>query len=106
MNPVVVARVGTPLATGVLSAALSQAHPRTALDTLRRLPRPRARQVAAALGQPGAVGVLDDHDLDDAGPFMVSQFPTSDLDHSVAAARQRLPDFEGTLYGFIHILFE
>ena len=103
MNPVVAARVGTRLGTGVLSAALAQAHPRAALDTLRRLPRRRAREVAEALGQPDADYVIDEHDLDDAGAFMVSQFPTVDLDRSVAVARQRLRDFAGTWYGFTHI---
>ncbi len=103
MNPVVAARVGTRLGTGVLSAALAQAHPRTALDTLRRLPRRRAREVADALGQSVADGTLDEHDLDDAGAFMVSRFPTIGSGQGVGTARDQLREFAGTWYGFTHI---
>ncbi len=103
MNPVVAARVGTRLGTGVLSAALAQAHPRTALDTLRRLPRRRAREVAEALGQPDADYIIDEHDLDDAGAFMVSHFPTVAVDQRVEAARERLREFADTAYTFTQI---
>lgn len=103
MNPVVAARVGTRLGTGVLSAALAQVHPRTALDTLRRLPRRRAREVAEALDQPSADSVLVDHDLETAGAFMVSHFPTVAIDQRVEAARERLREFAETAYTFTHI---
>ena len=38
MNPIQAARIGTRQGTGMLSSALSQVHPRVALETLRRLP--------------------------------------------------------------------
>ena len=103
MNPAVAARVGARLGTEVLSGALSQAHPRAALDTLRRLPRRRAREVAEALGQPEVDGVIDDHSLDAAGAFMVSHFPTVAANQRVEVARERLREFAETAYTFTHI---
>ena len=67
MNPIQAARIGTRQGTGMLSSALSQVHPRVALETLRRLPVARARALAQVLGQPLEDTQLEEHDLDTAG---------------------------------------
>ena len=103
MNPVQAARMGTRLGTGILSAALAQLHPRTALDTLRRLPRSRARAVAEEIGSPLDAERVDDHALNTAGAFMVTRFPTVSQGGRIEAARQSLRDLDENGHSFTHV---
>ena len=103
MNPVQAARVSARLGTGTISFALSQVHPRTALDTLRRLPGPHRRAVAAAIGQPTDVPAVETDTLDTAQGFMVTRFPTVPPDQRVAAARLQLRQLAPDEHNFTHI---
>ncbi|MCE2502196.1 MAG: magnesium transporter [Dehalococcoidia bacterium] len=103
MNPVQVARVGARLGTGILSSALTQVHPRSAVDILRRLPRSRAREVAEVIGRPLDEAHVDDHELDTAGAFMVTRFPTVAAGQTVEAARERLRELQGIAHSFTHV---
>lgn len=103
MNPVQVARVGARLGTGILSSALTQVHPRSAVDVLRRLPRSRAREVAEVIGRPLDEAHADDHELDTAGAFMVTHFPTVALEGRVENARQSLRELESNGHSFTHV---
>ena len=49
MNPIEAGRLGTRLGSRMLSLTLGQIHPQEALETLRRLPLRRAKEVAATL---------------------------------------------------------
>ena len=103
MNPIVAARVGARLGSGILSSALAQAQPRTILATLRFLPGRKAQEVAEALGQPTEDSVIVEHDGDTAGALMVHQFPSVGQERTVAAARQRLREFAGRASDFTHV---
>ena len=103
MNPVQAARVGTRLGTGILSSALAQVHPRSAVDILRRLPRSRAREVAEVIGSPLDEVHSDDHQLDTAGAFMVTHFPVVAHGGRVENARQSLRELEGNGHTFTHV---
>ncbi len=103
MNPVQAARVGTRLGTGIVSAALAQINPRSALDIVRRLPNAHAREVAEAIGHPVDSPVVDANPLDTAAGFMVTRFPTVPLDGRVASARAGLRQLAHDANGFTHV---
>ena len=104
MNPVQAARVSARLGTGIMSAALSQVNPRTALDTLRRLPGAHAREVAEAIGQPVDDPAVETDSLDTALGFMVTAVPTVHADQRVAAARLNLRQLAPDNHDFTHVL--
>ncbi len=103
MNPVQAARVGTRLGTGVLSAALTQVHPRSAVDILRRLPRARAREVVEVIGGPLEDEHVETPELDTAGAFMVTHFPAVAQAGRVEDARESLRELEGNGHSFTHV---
>lgn len=103
MNPVQAARVGTRLGTGIISAALTQVNPRTALDIMRRLPGAHAREVAAAIGQPADDPAVETDLLDTAAGFMVTRFPTVHRDERVESARVNLRQLAVDDHNFTHV---
>ena len=103
MNPVQAARVSARLGTGIISAALAQVNPRTALDIMRRLPGSHAREVAAAIGQPADDPAVETDSLDTAAGFMVTRFPTVHPDERVASARVKLRQLAQADHNFTHV---
>lgn len=103
MNPIVAARVGARLGSGILSSTLAQAQPRTILATLRFLPGRKAQEVAEALGQPAQGPVIVEHDEDTSGALMVHQFAAVGQEHTVAAVRRKLREFAGRASDFTHV---
>ena len=90
MNPVQVSRFGARLSSRTLSLVLGQVHPQQALQTLRRLPIRRAKEVAEALEQPLPDTEFIAHAPDTAGSLMVAQFPTVRIDGRADEARRSL----------------
>jgi len=103
MNPVQAARVGARLGTGIISTALAQLNPRTALDIMRRLPGSHARKVAEAIGQPADDPAVEATPLDTAAGFMVTRFPTIHPDERVASARVTLRQLTHDDHNFTHV---
>ncbi|MCY3690776.1 MAG: magnesium transporter [Chloroflexota bacterium] len=103
MNPVQAARVSARLGTGILSLALAQVNPRTALDILRRMPGSRAREVAEAIGQPADDPAVETTPLDTAAGFMVTRFPTVHPDERVESARVNLRRLSREDHNFTHV---
>ncbi len=104
MNPVEAGRVGARLGSHILSSALGQVHPRVAMETLRRLPRMRAREVVEALDAPLEDPHLLSHPPDTAGSLMVSEFPVVGIDADARAARESLRLQGDNRYKFTHVL--
>ena len=104
MNPVEAGRVGRRLGSHVLSSVLHEIHPQHALDTLRRLPSLRTREVIAALRRSGAEGDLLAHEPDTAGVLMADEFPAVPITDTVGTARDHLRALGDAGYGFTHIL--
>ena len=90
MNPVAASRLGARLGSNTLSFVLGQVHPQQALQTLRRLPMRRAREVAEALEQPLPDSDLLTHAPDTAGSLMVTRFPKVGIDCRAGDARKSL----------------
>ena len=103
MNPVQAARVSARLGTGILSVALAQVNPRTALDIVRRLPGPHAREVAEAIGQPADDPAVETDLLDTAAGFMVTRFPAVHPNERVGAARANLRQLARDDHDFTHV---
>ena len=96
MNPAEAGRVGRRLGSHVLWSVLHEIHPQHALDTLRRLPSLRTREVIAALRRSGAEGDLLAHEPDTAGVLMADEFPavpitTRSEQHATTCARSAMP---------------
>ena len=89
-NPLVAGRVGTRLGVRMLTFALSQVHPNQALNTLRRIPVLRRREVVQALEQPLAAEEVPVHEPGTAGSLMVTDLATVDVDGLVEGARENL----------------
>ena len=107
MNPVEAGRVGTRLGTQTLAFALRQLDPRQALETLRRLPGLRAREVrkvVQVLHQPAEEVPALEHPPDVAGTLMVTRFPTVAIDDHAGAARESLRAVGKDEHEFTHVL--
>ena len=107
MNPVEAGRVGTRLGTQTLAFALRQLDPRQALETLRRLPGLRAREVrevVEVLDQPVEEVPALEHPPDVAGTLMVTRFPTVAIDDQAGAARESLRAVGEEEHDFTHVL--
>ena len=89
-NPLVAGRVGTRLGVRMLTFALSQVHPNQALNTLRRIPVLRRREVVQALEQPLVAEEVPVHEPGTAGSLMVTELATVDVDGLVEGARENL----------------
>ena len=103
MNPVQAARVSARLGTGILSTALAQVNPRTALDIMRRLPGAHAREVAEAIGQPADDPAVETDLMNTAAGFMVTRFPTVHPDERVESARSNLRQLDHDNHSFTHV---
>ena len=90
MNPVEAGRVGTRLGSRMLTFVIGQIHPDQALAVLRRLPIPRAHEVAESLDRPLPDTGLLTHEPDTAGALMVAELPTVAIDGLAGAARDTL----------------
>ena len=105
MNPVEAGRVGARLGAGVLSFVIDQVNPQQALETLRSLPIPRAREVSKALERPLPDADIFQHTPRTAGALMVTQFPAVHLHDRAATARDSLRTLDGMARKFTHVLF-
>ncbi len=94
MNPVAAARVATRLGSQALSGMLGQIHPRSALDTLLRLSHHQAQEVAGTLEQPIPDAEILGYQPGTAGALMVPQFPSVNVNRTVADARESLRALE------------
>ena len=90
MNPIEAGRLGTRLGSRMLSLTLGQIHPQEALETLRRLPLRRAKEVAATLEQPLAGTEFLAHAEDTAATLMATRFPAVRIEDEAEAARESL----------------
>ena len=104
MNPFDAGRVGRRIGAQMLSSVLEQVHPRQALETLRRLPLRRAREVAETLDEPLVDAGLLVHAPDTAGALMVAQFPAVKLDGRVKEARDSLRSLDVLGHKFTHVI--
>ena len=104
MNPMEAGRVGGRLGSHILSSAVRQVHPRVAGETLRRLPRRRAREVVKALDAQLEDPHLLAHPPDTAGSLMVSEFPVVGIEADARAARESLRAQGDSRYKFTHVL--
>ena len=104
MNPVEAGRVGVRLGTCVLSFVIDQVNPQQALETLRSLPIPRAREVSKALERPLPNADIFQHTPRTAGALMVKEFPAVHLDDRAATARDSLRALDGMARKFTHVL--
>lgn len=103
MNPVQAARVSARLGAGILSVALAQLNPLTALDIVRRLPGAHAREVAEAIGHPADDTAVETTPLDSAAGFMVTRFPTMHPGERVESARVNLRQLAQDDHNFTHV---
>ena len=103
MNPVEAGRLSARLGTRFLSRALSEVRPREAMETLRRLPILRAREVAENLEQPLPAPELLEYGPGTAGALMVAQYPTVNLQDQVKSALDNLRTLEGVRYQFSRV---
>ena len=104
MNPVEAGRVGARLGAGVLSFVIDQVNPQQALETLRSLPIPRAREVSKALERPLPDADIFQHTPRTAGALMVTEFPAVHLHDRAATARDSLRTLDGMARKFTHVL--
>ena len=104
MNPVEAGRVGARLGAGVLSFVIDQVNPQQALETLRSLPIPRAREVSKALERPLPDADIFQHTPRTAGALMVTEFPAVHLDDRAATALDSLRTLDGMARKFTHVL--
>ena len=106
MSPGEARRVSLRLGFRMLSFVLDQLHPQHALETLRRLPTMRAREVAETLKLPPPDTQLLAHSPDSAGALMVSQFPTVKIDGNAEAARDSVRALEeaGQKFTYVFVL--
>ena len=103
MNPVAAGRLSARLGSRGLSLALNQVRPHTAMETLRRLPRRQAREVAESLEQPLPDDELLEHETRTAGALIVDRFPVVGLQHRVDSALQSLRELEDLRYKFTQV---
>ena len=100
MNPLLAGRIVTRLGSRLVSGVLTQVNPIVALETLRRLPKPQARQVAKTLEQPIPDSQILEGPSGTAGGLMVSVFPTVRAEATVSDARAGLRAGGEPLYEF------
>ena len=100
MNPLQAGRIATRLGSRLVSGALGQVHPWVAFETLLRLPKRQAREVAESLEQPVPEAEILGHAPGTAGALMVPYFPTVNVGATVSEARASLRDMGDTLYEF------
>ena len=86
--------MATRLGSQALSGVLGQVHPRSALNTLLRLSHHQASEVAGALEQMIPDSEVLEYDPGTAGDLMVPQFPTVNVNGTVADARESLRALE------------
>ena len=103
MNPIEAGRLGTRLGSRMLSLTLGQIHPQEALETLRRLPLRRAKEVAATLEQPLAGTEFLAHAEDTAATLMATRFPAVRIEDEAEAARESLRALEDIGHKFTRI---
>ena len=104
MNPVEAGRLGTRLGSQMLSLVLDQIHPRLAMDTLRRLPTIRTREVVDALDLPLEDADILAHPPDTAGSLMVPQFPAVRVHGRAKEARDSLRMQSDGVHKYTHVL--
>ncbi len=104
MNPVEAGRVGTRLGSQMLSFVLDQLHPRVAMETLRRLPTIRTREVVDTLELPVEDTAILAHPPDTAGSLMVPQFPAVRADGHAKEARDSLRAQSREVHKYTHVL--
>ena len=103
MNPIEAGRLSARLGTRFLSRTLSEVRPRDAMDTLKRLPIHRAREVAENLEQPLPTPELLEFSHGTSGALMVVMYPTVDLDAQVSSALHNLRSLEAARYEFTRV---
>ena len=103
MNPVEAGRLSARLGSRALSAVLGQVRPHAALETLRRLPRLQARQVAETLEQPLPDIESLEHRPRTAGALMVDEFPVAGLNELVVSVLEKLQELGDLRYKFTHV---
>lgn len=108
MNPIEAGRLSARLGTRFLSRALSEVRPWDAMETLRRLPIHRAREVAESLEQPLPAPELLEFAPGTAGALMLAQYPTVGLGERVGSALDSLRSLQGVRYRFnqVYVLDE
>ena len=103
MNPIEAGRLSARLGTRFLSLALSEVRPWEAMETLKRLPVRRAREVAENLEHPLPAPELLEYAPGTAGALMVSQFPSVNLGDQVKSALDNLRTLEEERYRFSRV---
>ena len=100
MNPLLAGRIVTRLGSRLISGVLSQVNPMEALETLLRLPKHQARQVAKDLEQPIPDTEILESPSRTAGALMVPVFPTVRAGATISDARAGLREMGEPLYEF------
>ena len=90
MNPLLAGRIATRLGSRLVSSVLSQVNPMEALETLLRLPKPQARQVAKSLEHSIPDTRMLEGPSGTAEALMVPVFPTVNAEAMVSDARAGL----------------
>ncbi len=100
MNPLLAGRIVTRLGSRLVSGVLTQVNPMVALETLLRLPKPQARQVAKTLEQPIPDTQILEGPSGTAGALMVPECPTVRAGATISDARAGLREMGEPLYEF------